>query len=465
MLALSRFAKCFELDDAVALYHSLRMKPVYLEKAQYKEVLGLLNDSSVSTLDDIPPSLATIATELKKNKILTSSPEEDAKVLSFVQSRIPSPSVNVCYFILSEQCNLACQYCFLGNSDPEKRTKFSLESMTKETADKALSFFKRQIALSDNKSQENKPTIIFYGGEPLLNFKVLEHVALKVKELQRSHADFENAELSVITNGLLLNKAKLKRLEELGVSIAISIDGCSEEANEMRVDLGGNPTYQRVLNTLDVAKELDIEISLSVTLTEKTLQDKAKILELISHYGIKGFGFNILMTDESFPLSKNYSEKAADFIIEVFQDLREIGVYEDRIMRKLKAFSKAQVYFSDCAATAGSQIVITPDGSVGICHGCLADRKFFTTTIDDASFNANTHPLFHEWSQLTPVNKEDCLDCEALGICGGGCPINALYSKAENTIQSLDERFCAHAKRTLAFFITDLYKIITNSKQ
>lgn len=436
------------------------MKPVYVPKAQYEELLGFLNNSQPDSLDELPLSLSKVATELRKCKILTQKESEDDEVLQFVRSRIPAPSVNVCYFILSEQCNLACKYCFLGNNTLERRKKFSSEKMTKETAEQTLSYFIRQIKISDNQNPENKPTIIFYGGEPLLNFEVLEYVALRVQELGKIEPCIKNAEMSVVTNGLLLDEHKLNRLKELCVSIAISIDGCSEEANEQRVDIAGRPTFTRVVKILDLAKLLDTNVALSVTLTEKTIKDKDKILDLIKAYDIKGFGFNILMSDETFILSDDYNNSAADFIIDVFRDLRELGIYEDRIMRKLKSFSKSQVYFSDCAATAGSQVVITPDGRVGICHGCIAERQYFDSSIYDESFNANTAPLFVEWSQLTPVNKDECLSCEALGICGGGCPINALHCKPGNTIHSLDERFCVHAKKTLEFLITDLYRVI-----
>ena len=147
-----------------------------------------------------------------------------------------------------------------------------------------------------------------------------------------------------------------------------------------------------------------------------------------------------------------------------FIELRKRGIYEDRMMRKLKAFSKAQVYFSDCAATSGGQIVIAPDGQVGICHGCLHDKRYFVSNVNDEVFDCTKDPNFIEWSQLTPVNHEECLSCPALGICGGGCPINAMNSKKGNTIHSIDTRFCAHAKKTLDFLIHDLYRIMIERK-
>lgn len=134
------------------------------------------------------------------------------------------------------------------------------------------------------------------------------------------------------------------------------------------------------------------------------------------------------------------------------------------MMRKLDAFTKAQVYYSDCAATAGGQIVIAPNGQVGICHGCLYNKKYFVTDVNDIDFNCIENEAFIEWSQLTPINHEECLDCPALGICGGGCLINAMYLKEGNTIHSLDTRFCTHSKMTLDFLIRDLYRIMCDRR-
>ena len=189
------------------------------------------------------------------------------------------------------------------------------------------------------------------------------------------------------------------------------------------------------------------------------------MLDLIKKYEIKGFGFNIMMSDPNTKLAESYSHDAANFIIEIFQELRKLGIYEDRIMRKLKSFANAQVYFSDCAATSGAQIVIASNGDVGICHGCLADRKYFVQNITNENFNPQHDEVWNEWSKLSPINKPECQECEALGICGGGCPINAMNEKEGNDIHSLDKRFCIHAKTTLEFLISDLYRIITGKNE
>ncbi len=462
MVRLSRYAHCFDLGDSVALYHSLRMKPVYLKKDAYEDLQAWLVSPFCNDYSDAPNELKTAVDELVKYKILNHSEEDDNKVLQFVKSRIPTPAINVCYMITSEQCNLACKYCFLGNNDECKRSNFSLENMSKETADKAIEFFIKQIKLSGlDKEEDNKPAIIFYGGEPLVNYDVLVYIAEKINALRDVEKCVKNMELSMVSNGLLLTEERALKLKELGVAIAISVDGFTEEANSMRVDVAGNNVFNKILKTLDMCKMVGVDVSLSVTLSEETIKNTKDILELVDKYGVTSFGFNIMMSDENFVLPQEYNEKAAQFIIDEFVELRKRGIYEDRIMRKLKSFTKSQVYFSDCAATGGGQIVIAPNGQVGICHGCLHNKQYFVSHVDDETFDATKHKDFIEWSQLTPVNKEECQDCAALGICGGGCPINAMHLKKGNTIHDLDERFCTHAKLTLEFLIKDLYRIIS----
>lgn len=460
MVRISRYAHVYDLGEDVALYHSLRMKPVYLNKKAYEDLQAWLASPFCNDYSDAPVNIKNEVNELVKYKILNHGREDDDKVIQFIRSRVPSPAINVCYIITSEQCNLACKYCFLGNNDEKKRSNFSLENMSIQTADKAVDFFIRQIKKSGMDNEDNKPVIIFYGGEPLVNYDVLVHVAERINRLRNVEKCVRHLEMSMVSNGLLLTEERALKLKELGVSIAVSIDGFTEKANSMRVDVAGNTVFNKILKTLDMCKKIGVDVSLSVTLSEETLKDTKEILKLVDKYGIKSFGFNIMMSDENFVLPQEYNIKAAQFIIDEFIELRKRGIYEDRIMRKLKSFSKSQVYFSDCAATSGGQIVIAPNGQVGICHGCLRDKRYFVSNVDDVHFNATTHKDFLEWSQLTPINKDECQDCPALGICGGGCPINAMHLKKGNTIHDLDERFCTHSKITLDFLIRDLYRII-----
>jgi uncharacterized protein len=125
-------------------------------------------------------------------------------------------------------------------------------------------------------------------------------------------------------------------------------------------------------------------------------------------------------------------------------------------MRKANAFIERNVWPFDCGAAGGNQIVIAPNGDVGICHGFIADRKHFPTNVFNSNFNMSEDATYREWSMRSPLNMPQCMDCPALGICGGGCPFQAEIEKG--SIWQLDERFCVHAKMTLEWLIWELLK-------
>ena len=54
-----------------------------------------------------------------------------------------------------------------------------------------------------------------------------------------------------------------------------------------------------------------------------------------------------------------------------------------------------------------------------------------------------------------------CYECEALGICGGGCPANAKI--VDGSIWEVDRRFCVHSKMTLEWLIWDQYSQMQKS--
>ncbi len=422
------------------------MQPVYLEKGAYEQ---LLRGECPDYLKD----------ELVHKKILLAKEGEDEEVLVRLQRKVPKPDVRLGYFILSENCNLACKYCFVG-SDACGAGNSSIKNMTRQVAERAIDVFARQLELSSTDYKVEQSDIIFFGGEPLLQFDVLVYVVERARELAKERPVLANTQFAVITNGTLLDEARILQLRDLDVAVSISIDGFTEEANEMRIDKAGHPTYGRVVEVLDLFNSLDVPApSLSITLSEKTIEDLPRMVELIKKYRIKGFGYNILLSKGDESKSDEYYQRASQFIVDSFRALRGDGVYEDRIMRKLNAFTSARIHFSDCGATSGGQILFAPDGRIGICQGLMADDENYVADIWDDSFNANVHPFWEKWASLVPLNERDCLDCVALGICGGGCPVNARAVRPDKGLHCIDNRSCIHAKKTLEFLIKDLYEI------
>jgi len=89
MEKISRFTHTFDLGGHVALWHSLRMQPVFLNKAVYEQFQqGEYSDA--------------LRDELVRKKILTAKEGEDEEVLARIRGNAPEPDVRLGYFILSE---------------------------------------------------------------------------------------------------------------------------------------------------------------------------------------------------------------------------------------------------------------------------------------------------------------------------------------------------------------------------
>lgn len=452
---LSKFTHIFEVKPNVfAYYNSLFLRPVYVNSDESILLQQYVNGDNVDISDELKKAIID-------NKIVVESIDEDNELLINAKNQLLTPYPTIAYFILSEKCNLACKYCFLGNNDKNIHMR-QMPSMTTEMVERAVEYFAWQNNTHPEWSKHKKE-IIFYGGEPLINFKALKHTIDTVRIFQDHNKITKNLDFSMVTNGLLLDEEKIQYLKENNVAVSISIDGMDSEANSNRIDKNGNPIFNKLMSILKLIEKMEWQVGLSITLTKKTIKNIDHIISLLDRFNICGISFNLLYSTDDFKLDEQYYSEAADFIIDFFKIARTKGIYEDRILRKIDAFVNSKLYLSDCAATSGSQIAILPDGRVGICHGCIENKEFFFTDINSRE-PLDSNDIMLKWSQISPINNPKCMDCEALGICGGGCPINASNNSNNDVFTAIDQAFCIHAKKTLDFMVKDLYNILINEE-
>ena len=441
-MRLSDYVKIFTLNDNTrAYYHSLRMIPVYLTQEEHTKLQSALEKGE---LPDLPQS---ILDTLKDCHILV---DDETGLIEAARNLVPEPYICMAYFILTEQCNMACKYCFLGNAS--KSPRITDYPMSVEIAEKGLHFFAEQTRKVPEYFNEEK-SIIFYGGEPLMSFETLRFVVKKCRELQRDNLISDKIAFMMVTNGLLLTPEKISFLRDNNVSVSVSLDGAGKCANSSRVDRAGRETYSRVIEALRLCMSMGLNASLSVTLTDDAIDNIDALIELLTEMEVKSLCFNILHRTKNFPVNDEYYVRASRFVSDFYRRTKALGIYEERFMRKLRAFSKQKLYFADCGACSGNQIVITPDGNVGLCQACTEDRRYFITSVDNLEYDLRNDKTIRDFVNSSPIFRESCRKCEALGLCGGGCPVNA------------PETFCIHAKYTLDFLIRELYYVMNKHAQ
>ncbi len=143
MYRINPFVHVFERNNA--LFNALTLKTIYMS-----------DDIYCNLLLDVDETL------LKDEFIVPS----DFNSLEYFNRQCPHQKdrdISVAYFLLTSICNFRCKYCFVETRIEKQQNTI----MTEDIAEKGLQLLMRNINL------EKELSIVFYGGEPLINFKVI----------------------------------------------------------------------------------------------------------------------------------------------------------------------------------------------------------------------------------------------------------------------------------------------------
>lgn len=140
---------------------------------------------------------------------------------------------------VTQQCNLRCKYCAYSGVYEGNRTHAN-KKMSFETAKKAIDFLLEH-------SLENSEVIIgFYGGEPLLEFRLIKECVKYVYE----KCEGKKIVFSITTNATLLKDEIAKFIVENKFAVGISLDGSKKEHDISRKFPNGEGSFDIVMENL-----------------------------------------------------------------------------------------------------------------------------------------------------------------------------------------------------------------------
>jgi uncharacterized protein len=448
---LSRWCKPFVRGDVMALLHSLSLGLVFLPRDVGKRLFVFM-ESGVSR-EDITSEFGEEMLSLVGEHLLVSSPDEDIAYLETIrQSLVEDLRLDLMYLLLSDGCNLRCRYCF---EDTPAISSFRASRMSEETVSKALENFARLTSLYGRSG--SKKVIHLYGGEPLLNPKAVYAAVLKAENMKELEELPLQTDLVVVTNGTLLTRELAVFFGQHNVTVGISLDGPKHINDMHRIGKGKHlNVFEKAREAYELAKECNVTVGLSATLTPEVVRNFDKVLSyFVDDLGIQdGISFNILHFNPAMDTGGDYFELAAQCLLKAFERFREAGIYEERMMRKAQAFVDREPIFTDCGVN-GSQIVVAPDGSIGVCQDFVKPRTYFQGSVFDEGYDPVKSGLFEGWQKRSPFFMKECLDCEAVGMCGGGCPASVELKTGSRW--NIDERVCPHSKLSLEWLIWKTY--------
>lgn len=355
----------------------------------------------------------------------------------------------VLYLVVSEKCNLHCSYCSCRKI--EYCNASSPSAMTIETAIAAIDLYSSLFDLEKNRERES--TITFYGGEPLLNKKVILESIEYINEINRKART--SIEIVINTNGTLVTKEFAESLKGKNVTVVVSIDGPEKIHNVYRKNSRKKGSFNKVISGLEILKEAKIETCLSIVITPLNFSYAKDILEIARKFDIKEIGTNPLAGDTINYIEKEfsiqiYAQEAARAAKNYFEEAKKIGVREYQTSIKKESFF-TNTFSIDCFAYS-NQITVWPNGKVGVCP-YLKDITLGNIDTSIEELRESKEDITSHWLQRLPLLNQECKDCEFREICGGGCAFGA--SVLEKNHMKKDRLSCEYTKELYRLFSKD----------
>ena len=265
----------------------------------------------------------------------------------------PAPKVVTTYTILpTTGCNARCFYCYEQGTKPV--------TMTAETASRVVRYIVAHRG-------DEKVTLRWFGGEPLVNAKVIDQICT---ELSRQGVPFRS---KMISNGYLFDADRIQRAKDLWLlqKVQITIDGTAQTYNSVKdyVYRGVN-AFERVLQNIGQLTAAGIRVSIRLNVDKHDIGEMAELVELLH----QRFGTNEYLSVYSHEL---FGERAPEDNAELFaqrmlleQQIAKCGYGGRKRLQK-------DTQLNHCMADDnGESVVIAPDGHLGKCEHYI-DSEFF----------------------------------------------------------------------------------------
>ena len=319
---------------------------------------------------------------------------------------------------VTSKCNLACTYCYEYGEDKIVEQSRKPRFMNEETARQSVDFMFAEAGDSP------MVHLTFFGGETLLNFKVLRSALAYAKE--RAASLGKTVDASLTTNATLLREEIIDWIVENNVGVTVSMDGGREQQDRFRVFNNGMGSYDVVLPNIRMLLERHRRrpVGARVTLTKQNLDVESIYRHLRDELGFWEVGFAPVTTswqrdyaiqEDGFEAMLAQFQRLADEFLQYALAGKHHGFsnVRDTIEEIHKGMSKAY----PCGAGLGLMGVAT-DGDVALCHRFAGSDEHKIGSVTGGVDRARQEEFL---TKHHIANKTDCSTCWARPLCAGGC--------------------------------------------
>lgn len=309
--------------------------------------------------------------------------------------------------LLTNDCNLACSYCFESNKGKDympKEMALDILKATYNPVDPMAGIF----------------TLNMFGGEPLMNWDTFKAVCDYVLENNLK------IRITATTNLTLLTDEMIDYVDELSIPVLVSVDGIKEVHDKHRCN-----SFDKVIENMKklIDRDLGYLIEARMTVAPDTAKYMYESVKMLVDLGINNIA-NVPASDlewdaQSIQDYKDNYEKILDMYINILNDetnKRNISLYKVDQALNL-ALEPIKEDTSMCNIGNPRWVIVDWKGDIWPCPD-------YPTT-DNVDLIAGKIGNFYTGVDETKVDPkpmvatyelERCKGCEAISICKSGCP-------------------------------------------
>jgi uncharacterized protein len=375
--------------------------------------------------------IETALDEMEQAEALTSNhPKPVAPKLPVQNFPLQRVVLNV-----TNQCNLACTYCYEYSDDKISKTEGKPKYMSQDIAESSIDMLIREAA------GRRGIHVTFFGGETLLNFPVLRSTVEYAKR-KAAEAGME-IEFSLTTNATLLTEEIVKFLSDHRIGVTVSIDGDKELNDRMRVFHDGRGSYDVIAPKIKqlLKGHRTNSIGARVTLSSG-VSDVVRIFRhLTTELGFDAVGFSpaTASPDRLYHIGTKKMDNILGSFAALAWEYRDNAVQgrqhgftnvSDTLKELHSGLSKAY----PCGAGLGLLGVGT-GGDISLCH------RFADAPVGKMGHVKNggvDHGARREFLDTHHIGaRYDCHTCWARPVCSGGCYHEAYIHYGETSAANL----------------------------
>jgi radical SAM protein with 4Fe4S-binding SPASM domain len=359
---------------------------------------------------------------LESETFLSMLNEEHCLEQSIFESRTEVASkrpIRTLYLCTSYNCNLSCDYCLTKKSIAKNREPCL--RLSDEMAESVLRFF---ISCSEKDAEKE---VVLYGGEPLLYPDLVKFVFNKTRELERKMHHSKPSRFIICTNGTLITKRIASFVSKANIYPVVSFDGMEQQHNRHRKNNKGEGSFECAAKGYDNLVAEGIRPGVSLTLGCHTSEEIVEtVIQINDRFKPATLATNLIVSFES--EANPFVVEATEFdsrMWDLFEECRHHGIYivKNIMDNRVRPFVEKEPRYWGCTGM-GARIGVLPDGRFVPCM-------------------ALTHKYAHSWSSESTINdycpdillngspykRKECKNCEAISVCGGGCPAATYLGK------------------------------------